>query len=115
MLTKEEILSKGKALNFETVQIEGLGEVGIREMTAGERDRLEAAGARGAANPTALHDLRARFCAAGMCDANGKRIFDDGDVGALSGMNASVIDAIFEHVLRINKMGKSDIDDAEKN
>jgi len=115
MLSKDEILTIGKTKNFITVNIDGMGEVGIREITAGERDLLEAAGARGLQNPNARQDFRARFVAAGLCDANGDRIFRDGDLAQISALNSRAIDQIFVAMMDYNKMRDDDLDDAEKN
>lgn len=94
-LTRDQILAASPALRVERVQVpEWGGEVCVREMTAGERDRwdawqIEHTGA------DRFNDLRARLLVTVLCDEQGARLFSDADIEQVSRMPASVVTRIW--------------------
>ena len=82
----------------------------IRTMSAGERDRYEAAHL---ANP--YLDARARLAAETVCDEAGNKLFSPEDVAALSQKSCKALDRIFAVAMRHNGVSKEDIDELKKN
>ena len=66
------------------------GKLFVRCLSAAERDRYESDCADKAPNP------RARLVALATCDADGNRVFDDGDVEQVSGLQASVVHRLWQ-------------------
>jgi hypothetical protein len=82
----------------------------IRTMSAGERDRYEAAHL---ANPYV--DARARLAAETVCDELGVKLFSAEDVAALSQKSCKALDRIFAVAMAQNGVTKADIDELKKN
>lgn len=82
----------------------------IRTMSAGERDRYEAAQL---ANP--YQDARARLAAETVTDAEGTKLFTPEDVAALSQKSCKALDRIFAVAFRQNGISKEDIEELKKN
>jgi hypothetical protein len=55
-------------------------------------------------------NLRARLLVRCICDADGKRLFADGDVEQVAGLPARVIDPLFEVAQRLSGMGAKDVE-----
>jgi hypothetical protein len=109
-LTRELILSFTK-LPIEEVDVpEWNGKVYIRVMTAGERDAWE-----GFVKKFQVQDIRARTAVTCLCDADGKRLFTDDDMPALSNLHSKALDRIFEAAVILNAVGRDDIADLKKN
>jgi hypothetical protein len=97
-LTRKQFLEASRPAP-ERYEIAGMGidgAVGIRVMTALERDRLGVV----------------RY---GVGDLEGKPLFTDSDVVALSGMSGLLVDKLVAEVVRVNRMGNEAIEDAAKN
>jgi hypothetical protein len=82
----------------------------IRTMSAGERDRYEAAHL---ANP--YQDARARLAAETVCDELGNKLFTADDVAAISQKSCKALDRIFAAAMHHNGVTKDDIDELKKN
>lgn len=94
-LSREQILTASPALRVERVQVpEWGGEVCVREMTAGERDRWDA-WQIDHTGPDRFNDLRARLLVTVLCDDAGARLFSDTDIEHVSRMPASIITRIW--------------------
>jgi hypothetical protein len=94
-LTREQILGSSSALRVQRVHVpEWGGEVCVREMTAGERDRWDA-WQIDHTGPDRFHDLRARLLVTVLCDESGARLFSDSDVDQITRMPAGVITRIW--------------------
>ena len=89
----ERVAQNPKTL--ERVQVpEWGGEVCVREMTAGERDRWDA-WQIDHTGPDRFNDLRARLLVTVLCDDAGARLFSDADIEHVSRMPASIITRIW--------------------
>ena len=77
--------------------------VHLRVMSGMERDRFEASVAA-SAGPNRLINFRSRFAAMVLCDAEGRRLFTDGDVGVLSRKSGKALDRILDAGLELNGM-----------
>jgi hypothetical protein len=107
-LTKDQILA-ARDLDQEEVEIPSLGgSVFVRTMTAGERDRWEAAYLKEPGK-----NIRARLAAATVCDEAGQRLFTDADAEALGGKSAIVLDRIFDVAARLCGLSNRDVKELE--
>lgn len=109
-------LSRAQILAVSDMTIEPLaipewgGQVFIRTMTAGDRDRFEG---RVSADPH--KDLRAHLAVATLCDEVGKAMFSSDDVPVLTAKSAGALDRIFTASVKLNKIGKADVAGLRKN
>jgi hypothetical protein len=112
VLNRAAILSADDAASsLELVEIpEWNGAAFVRVMTGTQRDRLEALHSK---NPG--DNFRARIVAATLCDASGNLLFSEADVPALGAKSSAVLDRLSEVAIRVNKIGKRDIAELEKN
>ena len=86
------------------------GSVYLKEMSAGERDRLESEHvASGSKN------FRARVILATVCDPSGVKLFGKDDLSLVANMPASIIDPLVKEAVSLNKMSGDDIEDFRKN
>ena len=97
ILSKDEILQLGGKRKTQTVSIaEWGGDVNIRELTAGEYDKLQLMHYDARQSGKRRDHIRASWVAAYLADENGERIFSDNDVTAIAKMGAKAIDRVFE-------------------
>lgn len=110
-LTRDAILAADdlKAKRVETP--EWAGHVFVRPMTAGERDAFDLfiTEHRGHAK------IRAYIVALCAVDADGKRLFTEGDVDVLDGKASAPMTRVFMAARKLNKLFVEDIEDAAKN
>lgn len=83
--------------------------VNIRTLTARERDRFEGQQSR---DPFA--DVRARLAVACLCDDDGKAIFAEADIPALSAKSSRALDRIFAVSVQLNGISKADLEELKK-
>jgi|SRR5215472_9525365 len=81
----------------------------VRTLTARERDRFEGQQAR---DPYA--DVRARLAVMAMVDDEGRPVFDESDIPALSAKSSRALDRIFAVAVRLNGITKEDLEDIKK-
>ena len=89
--------------------------VGIRCMTAAERDAFEGSCLDSHLKATKLSNVRARLVCLTAVDEAGKRIFTSDDADALGTRSGAVMDRLFEIAQRVNGLSRADVDDLEKN
>lgn len=58
---------------------------------------------------------RERFIIATCCDENRNFLFTEADIEALGKKSAVACDRLFDVAMRVNKLGKDDVDDLKKN
>jgi len=110
LLSRDDILNANDA-KLEEIHIpEWNGNVYIRVMRAGERDKFEAE----CLNTTGKTNFRAKLAALCVCDKDGDRIFTDADIAALTNKSAAALDRIFRHAIHINQMTSDDIEELEQ-
>lgn len=109
MLSREQILS-AEDIVTETFDVPKWGEVTIRTMTGEQREELEGliasfkqAGAKGGKK-----SARAIAAVFSLVDASGVRLFKVEDAAALAQKSGVALDCIFDRVLKLNAMTKSE-------
>ncbi len=114
LLTKAAIL-ESHDLHMESLEVpEWCGVVNVRVMSGIERDRWE--GRLLDIEKTKSYDnLRATLVAMTLCDADGKRLFDDADITALGNKSASALSRVYEVALRINALTQAVREELAKN
>ncbi len=100
MLSRDQILGQDRLEREEVAIPEWNDTVQVRALTASERDRFESMSAKGT-----LTDPRARMAVATLCDAEGKSLFAEADLPAVSGLSASALDRVFDVAMRLSRMG----------
>lgn len=117
-LSRDQILQLGTKLEVIEIDIPEWGtdaKVFIRELMAGERDKIEMLGAQLAKNPNAMADFRARIAVMAICDAEGTRLFQDADLQRVSKLGGKALDRIFDAVRKLSGLDDSSVEEAEKN
>ncbi|OJW11213.1 MAG: hypothetical protein BGO49_11140 [Planctomycetales bacterium 71-10] len=109
LLSREDFLSAPPTI--EKVEVPALGgHCFIRGMTAGDRDRFEAAHV-----DADQADYRARIAAFSICDEAGVLLFKPDDVAALAEQFGAALEPIALAANRLNKPTEGAIEDLEKN
>lgn len=113
-------------IGFEDIDLSdvpGWGTVRIKDLTAAERDALEAsltvdvAGGRkgGVTQKVSLDNVRAAFCAAALVDEDGNLLFSKADLGALGRKSARALDRIFARIRERNGLSDGDVQELAEN
>ena len=109
MLSREQILALSGTSKTHIVNVKNVGDVGIRIMTGTEREAYEQQIFK---DGKVTHEhLRAKLLAKVLCDADGKRMFTDDDIAAVSELPAPVVIALFESAQKLNSLTKDDVDE----
>lgn len=117
MLNKEQILAIRDIKIEELFVPEWNDSIFVKTMTAEERDQFEQAvflqgdGKRKAQ----ISGLRAKMCAFVICDAEGNRLFTEGEVEALSKKSAAALTRIFERAQELAATKEGAVEEAIKN
>ena len=106
-MNKEKFFATAPKARVEAVP--GVEGVFVREISAGDRDRLERV--MSGKNP---QDVRAHLLIAYVCDGEGKPLFDGGDVPRLSALPVAYVDGILAQGNALNALTDKDLDDLEK-
>lgn len=110
MLTRDQILAASD-LPREEVQVpEWGGSVFIKTMTGTQRDTFESE-----FNRLGIINARARLAILTVCDAEGNPLFDAKDLLDLGAKSGAALDRIFTAAMKLNRMGKEDIEALEGN
>lgn len=116
MLSREQILGTRDIQTTEVDVPEWGGSVGVKTISAAERDEFEAAFVGAEGDPKKLRNVRAKLVALCLCDADGKRLFTEpGHVAALGEKNGAVVDRLFTECRRFNGLDKTAVEEAAKN
>lgn len=123
VMTRDQILGTPKAgfAEVDLSDIPGWGVVRIKDLTGGERDRIEQSctverlvtvkgGKRKIKKDFTLDGIRAKFVAACVVDENGAPLFSEADIKALGELNAKAIDRIFTTIQERNGLTQEDLD-----
>lgn len=104
---------------LEMVEVpEWAGTVYIRTMTAAERDAFEQEFVdlrQGKTKAGTVANVRAKFAARILCDANGVRLFEDKDIAELGRKSAAALDRVFDAGMRLNGFSKQDVEELAGN
>ena len=116
-LSKDAILS-AQDIKREEVQVpEWGGAVLVQGLTGTERDAFEGSMIEGKGKNAAvnLRNLRAKLVARSIVDEEGKRIFADADIAALSAKSAAALDRVFTVAQRLSGISQEDVEELTKN
>lgn len=94
-------------LRREAVDVEGLGRLWVRELTAGERDEWEAAIVR-RREASSWSGLRAELLIRTLCDEDGAPAMLPEDVELLSGLPAATAGRLYDVAARLNRLTPED-------
>ncbi len=109
-LNRDEILNCSK-LRSEVVQVpEWGGQVLVIEMTGKSRDMFELS-----TTGDNFENSRAKLAACTVADEEGNLLFTQADILKLGDKSASALDRVFAVALKLNTMGKKDVEDLAKN
>ncbi len=116
LLSKDQILSADDLQTKDVYVKPWDGYVRIRTMTAHERDRFEQMmfSNRGGKKER-MDDVRATLVSLTVVDEDGKRMFSDKDVKALSKKSAAALDKIFSEAQSLNAVSDEDVEEIAKN
>ena len=62
-----------------------------------------------------LQNVRARLVALSVVDADGARIFDERDIGALGEKSAQALERVFQVAMRLSGLTPTDVKDLTEN
>ena len=101
-------------LVVEAVQLDSLDEpVYIRVMSAGAREKFEAYAASHAAGEP-IPEFRQTLLVKTLCDKEGQLLLADDEAHLLSDKSSESISKLFDVAMRLNRLRKEDVDQAEK-
>ncbi len=116
LLTKDQILSADDLQTKDVYVKPWGGSVRIRTMTAHERDRFEQMMfSNKGGKKERMDDVRATLVSLTVIDGDGKRMFSDKDVKALSKKSAAALDKIFSEAQSLNAVSDEDVEEIAKN
>lgn len=117
LLSKEQILGSDD-LAFEDVEIpEWGGAVRVKTMTGTERDDFEASvfGTDEKDTKAKFQNFRAKLLVRTLVNENGNRLFEDSEVEVLGKKSGKILDPLYTVALRVNGIGKKDVEEMTKN
>jgi hypothetical protein len=115
-LDRLQILSKKDSLPRQEIVIpEWEGSVWVRSLTVGERDSIDSDFNAARTKGKTPDNLRARMLIKGCCNADGSALFSESDIADVNKLPATILEKIFDAILKINRIGAGAVEDAEKN
>lgn len=115
MLDREQILAVAAGPRpTEEVEVEGLGVVRVRVLSAAELASAVRASAEHERAGREGHSLAA-FAAAVLSDGRGRPLFGEADVEALAGLPHHALREVEARGIALNRLRRADHDDAKKN
>lgn len=126
LMTREQILSAVDIASedLDLSHIPGWGTVRIKDLTAGERDKLEQSivyertktvHGKQVKEQVLRDNVRATFCAACIVDESLQPLFSKQDITALGTKSARALDAIFTIIRNRNGISETDVAELEGN
>ena len=114
ILSRDEIIECGAKRETKSLAVpEWGGEVLLREISAGEYDKLQVITQQALEYKADQTKIRANWVAAFLSNEDGSRMFKDSEVSKVSAMGAKAIDRIYEGGQLFNALDESE--DLEKN
>lgn len=115
-LDRAQILSKKNNLPRQEIQIEEWeGSVWVRSLTVGERDQIDSEFNAAKSKGKTPDNLRARMLVKGCCDELGQPIFTEADLPEINKLPATILEKIFDGILKVNRIGPGAVEELEKN
>ena len=117
LLTKDQILKADDIAHEDVKCPEWGGTLRVKSLSAHERDLFEAGlvVSPGKKSKDRLNDFRASYIARAIIDADGKRLFSDKDIAALSKKSAKPVSRVFDVAQRLSGMTDKDVEELEGN
>ena len=115
MGVKESLLATRANLPTATVQVDGVGAVSLRGMTAGECDRWRSWCRENSDKPNGRENYRASLVAKCLVDEGGARMFNDLELSDISAMPSAVVEALYDAAADLCGFGVKQADKLEKN
>ena len=114
-LTRENILEV-QDIQTELVNVPEWGKesfVYVKGLTGAERDKFESSlmVLRGKSQTLNMANIRAKLASLTICDEDGKRLFTETDVQALSQKSASALQRVFVVAQKLSRIGDEDIEE----
>ena len=114
ILTRDEILEIGVSRKTQSLAVpEWGGEVLLREISAGEYDKLQVVTQHALDNKEGNTQIRGLWVAAFLANEDGSRLFKDSEINKIAAMGAKAIDRIYEAGQLFNALDEAE--DLEKN
>lgn len=110
---RSRFLALKDAIPSEVVEVDGVGPVTVRGLTAGARDEWEQRIYAAKGKP--LRNVRAGLVALCLVDEVGKPLFVSSDIDAVGELPAAVVDRLYDVAARLSGMGGKDRETAEGN
>jgi len=128
LMTREQILG-AQDITFEDIDlsdIPGWGTVRIKDLSASERDRLEAGMVKQRQTPKRgggvtvrqeanMENIRARFCAACIVGEDMRPMFTEADLVVLGSKSARALDRIFDRIRERNGLTEEAVQELVEN
>ncbi len=128
LMTREQILG-AQDIAFEDIDlsdIPGWGTVRIKDLSASERDRLEASMVKQKREPKRgggvtvrqeanMENIRARFCAACIVGEDMRPMFTENDLVVLGSKSARALDRIFDRIRERNGLTEEAVQELVEN
>lgn len=118
ILSRTDILSADD-LKRELVEVpEWGGCVYVQTLNGAQRDAWESrciAARKGDDGPLDTRQLKAQLVVGSLFDADGKRLFNDNDVGMLNDKSGKVIDNLFQVCQKMSSLSDEDVDELAGN
>jgi hypothetical protein len=117
VLNRESIFGIPDIKTEEVYVAEWGGSVTVRGLTAAGRDAYEASiiSHNGKKVQLDKRNIRAKLVVMSVIDADGKRMFSDGDATALGEKNAAALDTIYAVAARLSGLSAADEEELAKN
>lgn len=109
MSLKEQIAAYGSNLKVKKIEIEGLNDFYIREMSAGDREKIESYDD----NKAMQNKLRACVFIKSVCDKSGTLLYTDADIDEVNGYRMQLLIKVFNESNQLNGITLGPVDDVE--
>ena len=113
------VLNRDDILGADDIQIELVevpewgGDIFVKGMTGSERDLFEAGiiSVNSKSEKVDMRDIRAKLCAASVCNEAGKKLFNQADIKALSQKSAVALQRVFKVAQRLSGLTDDDVEE----
>jgi hypothetical protein len=107
MIDKARFFAAIPPLRREEVKLPNGDSIWVRQLTVGERDRVELALSQ---QGKGLEGVRAHMLIAAVVDEQGEPIFQPSDYDDLRGLPAAYVEPIFEKIQEFNRFTDDDVE-----
>lgn len=111
----KNVLTKADFFKLKTkvvpLDVEDLGTIYIKSMTASEREGLE----RQMQLELDKNGIRATVFIYSVCEEDGSLVFSEEDLEAIKGLPSNVVSTVFDKSNELNKLSPDSVDEAVKN